>query len=161
GAGRGEGQGRLGARRGGPPVGGHDRPAARGAGRARGRPLRRLPPGQQHARGRPPGPNHPLLGSGDGAGGGGPARRQPRGARAGYGQPGGRVASASPADGKTLISACQDQTVLVWDTASGKRLRELKDCGYAPSLALTRDGRLLAVAGHAGTHTLRLWETTT
>jgi WD40 repeat protein len=76
-------------------------------------------------------------------------------------QLGGGVALAFPADGKTLISACQDQTVLVWDTASSKRLRELKDCGYAPSLSLTRDGRLLAVAGHSGTHTLRLWETTT
>jgi WD40 repeat protein len=78
-----------------------------------------------------------------------------------FAQLGGGVAFALTSDGKTLVSACQDQTVLVWDTVSGKRLRELKDCGYAPSLALTRDGRLLAVAGHAGTHTLRLWETAT
>jgi WD40 repeat protein len=76
-------------------------------------------------------------------------------------QLGGGVVLALTADGKTLVSACQDQTTLVWDTASGKRLRELKGVGYAPALALTADGRLLAVAGHAGTHKLRLWEVAT
>src|SRR5262249_40812990 len=76
-------------------------------------------------------------------------------------QLGGGVSLARTADGRTLVSACQDQTTVIWETASGKRLRELKDVGYAPALALTADGRLLAVAGHAGTHKLRLWEVAT
>jgi WD40 repeat protein len=74
-------------------------------------------------------------------------------------QIGGAVVLALSADAKTLISVCQDETALVWDLGSGKRLRALRGCGYAPSLSLSRDGRLLAVAGHAGTQLVRLWET--
>jgi WD40 repeat protein len=73
-------------------------------------------------------------------------------------QLGGGVMLALSADARTLVSACQEHTVLTWDLASGKRLRELKDCGYAPSLSLTADGRLLAMAGYAHTHTIRMWE---
>jgi WD40 repeat protein len=78
-------------------------------------------------------------------------RRLDAGARAGrspheLGQLGHGVFIALSADGKTLVSACEDRTVLVWDANTGKEVRQLPD-EYPSTFALSRDGGLLAVGG--------------
>jgi WD40 repeat protein len=61
-------------------------------------------------------------------------------------------------DGRRLASGSSDQTVKIWDTASGRELITLKGrAGPARGVAFSPDGRCLASANGDGTITL--WET--
>src|SRR5262249_44353905 len=51
------------------------------------------------------------------------------------------------ADGKNLVSACQDQTMVLWDVRTGKEIRQLPDT-YPPSgLAVSADGAMMVADG--------------
>jgi WD40 repeat protein len=76
-----------------------------------------------------------------------------------YRQRPGNVSVLYSADGKMLVSACLDGTVLVWDPATGTEIRQLPDQTYPLSGALSRDG-LFVVAGGTG-RTLQLWDIAT
>jgi WD40 repeat protein len=64
-------------------------------------------------------------------------------------------------DGKRLITAGRDGMVRVWDAATIKELRAIKDAypGWIEIVALTRDGKRLACAGQDGI--IRHWDVTT
>jgi WD40 repeat protein len=62
------------------------------------------------------------------------------------------------ARGRTLTASCRNGTVRVWDAADGKALHEFKGPSRSiDQVALSRDGKLLALAGSAdsGVH---LWD---
>ena len=60
-------------------------------------------------------------------------------------------------DGKTLASGSQDQTVRLWDVATGEEQATLKGHTNAvSSVAFSPDGKTLASAGKDGT--VRLWD---
>ncbi len=66
------------------------------------------------------------------------------------------------ADGKRAISGAWDQSIRVWDTATGKSMRSFKNVrGMVRCLAVSPDGKLLA-AGHftaeATPGTIRIWD---
>ena len=51
-------------------------------------------------------------------------------------------------DGNSLVTACEDNLIYVWDAETGQRLRTLEGhAGNPISLDFSRDGRLLASAG--------------
>ncbi|WP_322763234.1 pentapeptide repeat-containing protein, partial [Frankia sp. Cr2] len=63
-------------------------------------------------------------------------------------------------DGAILASACDDGTVRLWETTTGRELRSLTGhSGPVWSVGFSPDGAILASAGDDGT--VRLWETTT
>jgi WD40 repeat protein len=69
------------------------------------------------------------------------------------------VLAFSP-DGKTLASGAYDQTVRLWEIATGKELQVLKDpTGAMARIAFSPDGKLLATA--SSDFTIRLWEVAT
>jgi tetratricopeptide (TPR) repeat protein len=60
-------------------------------------------------------------------------------------------------DGSRLASACQDQTVKIWDVASAQELRTLKGhTNVVWSVAFSPDGSRLASASDDGT--IKLWD---
>jgi RNA polymerase sigma factor (sigma-70 family) len=63
-------------------------------------------------------------------------------------------------DGKVLASACNDSAIYLWEAATGKELRHLKNAtaGIDPGVAISPDGKLL-VAGQQ--RKLRRWELAT
>jgi len=69
-------------------------------------------------------------------------------------------------DGKTLAtfggeSNIQDDTICLWELATGKLLRQLQhQYAWASAMAFTPDGRILA-AGTGWTETIHLWEVST
>jgi WD40 repeat protein len=63
-------------------------------------------------------------------------------------------------DGKQLASALDDETVRLWDTATGAALQTLEGHkGWVYSIAFSPDGKQLASA--LGDGTVRLWDPTT
>src|SRR5262249_30865557 len=67
---------------------------------------------------------------------------------------------ALSADGKVLTSVSLEGTAIVWDAATGKKLRTLpKHSSFVWGAALSADGKLLALGAEDGTAVL--WETTT
>jgi RNA polymerase sigma factor (sigma-70 family) len=66
-------------------------------------------------------------------------------------------ALAFSADGKLLASAGFDQTLRLWETATGKELARLKHGGMLHTLAFSPDGKTLAAAG-GGDCLVRLWD---
>ena len=71
-----------------------------------------------------------------------------------------RTASESAAfspDGKRIVTASADKTALLWDVASGRRLRAIK--GHTDSVntaVFSPDGKLVVTASDDGT--ARLWD---
>lgn len=63
-------------------------------------------------------------------------------------------------DGKTLASGGQDNSIILWDVASGKQRRSLQGHGdYVRHLAFSGDGKLLATA--SADRTIKLWDAET
>ena len=60
-------------------------------------------------------------------------------------------------DGKTLITRHRDQTLRLWDTASGQVIRSLRTGYVFSNIAISPDGKRLA----AGTRTVRQWDLVT
>jgi WD40 repeat protein len=64
---------------------------------------------------------------------------------------------AISADGKRLATASQDQTVRIWEVATGRSLHTLKGhSGTVFRVAFSKDGRRLASAGYGP---MRIWDT--
>ena len=75
--------------------------------------------------------------------------------------PGNRFGTASLAfspDGKSLAIGGQWKT-RIWDTATGKQLRDLEGANYTWSVAYSADGRMLVAAG--SNNEIHLWEVAT
>jgi RNA polymerase sigma factor (sigma-70 family) len=72
--------------------------------------------------------------------------------------PDGLLTGAFSPDGRTLATGQADGTILLWETASGKRRGQLQAAKENPVRALrfTPDGRTLISAGHDGT--IRFWD---
>src|SRR5262249_33229802 len=69
-------------------------------------------------------------------------------------------AVAFGADGKTVLSACGDKAVHVWDAATGKDVRTLDGhAGLVTGLSVSGDGKTVATGG--ADSTVRLWEVET
>jgi hypothetical protein len=67
-------------------------------------------------------------------------------------------------DGKTLASAGNDGTCILWDPASAKKRFEVRnDDGLSSDIHLvwSGDGRMLAISGLAAEHRIQLWEAVT
>jgi WD40 repeat protein len=75
-----------------------------------------------------------------------------------HGAPGASFVFA--AGGKVLVSAGWDDSIRIWDTATGKELPRLRGHqGIVHGVALSPDGKVLASAG--ADQTVRLWEAAT
>jgi WD40 repeat protein len=61
-------------------------------------------------------------------------------------------------DGKTLASASQDQTLRLWDLATGTEIRRLGEAQYVSGMAFSPDGKILATGAQ---HQAILWDTAT
>src|SRR5262249_46361744 len=74
---------------------------------------------------------------------------------------------AFSSDGKTLVSRAADDTVRVWQVATGKEVRRFKLAGLLYSLALYPDGKTIAaggdpeVRGELVNADVHIWETAT
>lgn len=70
------------------------------------------------------------------------------------------VDALSP-DGTTAVSVTPANTLLVWQTATGKIRGEVKECGPRGPIVLARDGRRLAVVSGGETPTVQVWDVST
>jgi WD40 repeat protein len=68
-------------------------------------------------------------------------------------------------DGRSVISSGQDNTIRIWDAATGREVRSWgARVNKSPNLALSPDGKVLAVGGEAPANAqapVRLWDTAT
>jgi WD40 repeat protein/tRNA A-37 threonylcarbamoyl transferase component Bud32 len=62
-------------------------------------------------------------------------------------------------DGKTLVTASEDRTIVLWDTATWRQRQRMEDTQQVWCLALHRDGKTLASGHNDGS--VRLWDLTT
>jgi WD40 repeat protein len=58
-------------------------------------------------------------------------------------------------DGQGLITAGEDQTVRLWDVATGAMVHLYQDTSHVQAVAFAPDGQALAAANHDGT--VKLW----
>ena len=67
---------------------------------------------------------------------------------------------ALSADGRLAVSASEDQTLKVWEVATGRELRTLQGhSGWVNGVALSADGRLVVSASNDWA--LKVWEVAT
>ena len=60
-------------------------------------------------------------------------------------------------DGTTIASGSDDKSVRIWDTATGRQLRELKGHGSGVwSVAFSPDGT--TIASGSGDESVRIWD---
>ncbi len=76
------------------------------------------------------------------------------------GPPGVFVIGFTP-DGRQLVSVGTDNTLRLWDTASGERIREFGNFSNLATASLSSDGKTLAGAVKTDVWELRLWEVAT
>jgi tricorn protease-like protein len=66
--------------------------------------------------------------------------------------------------GKMIVSGSSDRTVKIWDASTGKEIRTISDPNMTGHMALSLDGRWVAVAGKYPTphiSTVKLWDLAT
>lgn len=59
---------------------------------------------------------------------------------------GGVNAADVTADGRMVVAATMGESIFLWEAATGNQRRQLKDAGYVTCVAISPDGRILAVA---------------
>ena len=65
-------------------------------------------------------------------------------------------------DGKTLASGSEDDTIKLWDVATGRNIATLEGhTWYVTSVAFSPDGKTLASSGGYKDETIRLWDVAT
>ena len=54
-------------------------------------------------------------------------------------------------DGRTVISVCmEDETIRLWEVATGEQRRQLRVKGYRSEVAPSSDGRTIATCARCG-----------
>lgn len=64
-------------------------------------------------------------------------------------------------DGRMLVTGASDGTVRLWDAITWKELRRLDEQKQVNGLALSPDGKTLAIAGSADPNAIHLWDVAT
>ncbi|MEW6128780.1 MAG: WD40 repeat domain-containing protein [Acidobacteriota bacterium] len=70
---------------------------------------------------------------------------------------------AFSSDGKLLVSGTADKAVTIWDISAGKELRTISDPGMGTQMAVSADGKIVALAGFYAEKTkrIKIWDLST
>jgi WD40 repeat protein len=75
------------------------------------------------------------------------------------GHSGGVYSVAMSPDASTLVSSSSDQTVKIWDAATGALIRTLADVEAGPAVAVSPDAAKIITG--SSDHTVKIWDTQT